>query len=948
MRCLLCLALLSWPAWAGPAVHWSSSPVQPGEAVMLIGDDLAPRPQVVVERLADSPPGSVPRGATVSSKATAVTLLQSDAQAAKFVLPPGRPGLCAWRLQTAAGTVAGLLNRPQPWWAQGPALGSGTPGAVLRLGGICLRGGTPTVLLSGPRTLALPASGDAWCLATTLPATLPAGAYQVRVHSGWGGPAGWSDPLSLRVTTAAAWPTRRFDAVAGGADPTGVDDATEALQAVLDAAGRAGGGVVWLPRGRYQVSATLTIPRFTALRGERQDLTALFWPDLPKPPAALLRGSNSFAIEDLTVYATQHEHVIVGDLGDQPDAGNVRLLRVRVRANAWRGHLSPEQVDAQLRAQLKLSTGGGDTVRLGGANLEIAECDLYGSGRCLYLMRVRGARVHHNQLYNGRWGWYCFSGSDGLVFEDNHLTGADLQSTGGGLNCLDGSTSSQHVYYARNQLRLMHGWDREAMTSDAGGGAYCGAVSAVDGATLTLAGDPAVANRSWAGAGLFILAGRGRGQYRRVVAVDDRTVTVDSPWQVAPDASSTVTLTMLQRRYLFIDNQFADAGVAIQLYGMACEHVCAGNTSERTAGFHNFGMNYHGIQPSWYIQWLRNRITEGNVYRSGHDNYQLAGEAHLGVFCLPPSAAWQTPLTLGTVVRGNQLLGNAHLAIGGSDPYNPAYGEPLVQEVLCEGNTICDSAVGIDLRRAARGVVLRNNRTERVAEPLRDEVERQRQDAARLAKLLQEPTPLAAWSGDELRGRRVPDSTGHGFDLLINGPVTLEPGRLGQALRLRDQAFLSRADAAVFNTPNLTWSAWIRADTVAGRQGLFVKRLHGTTAPFVVSLWDGSLDFEATATTGSWSFNFRSPAAIQAGVWQHVAVVAQAGVGISLYVNGQLVASKAHDGERLANLEPLVIGREAWDGRQSVHVPCWFSGLLDDLRVWGRALSAAEVAALAR
>ena len=134
------------------------------------------------------------------------------------------------------------------------------------------------------------------------------------------------------------------------------------------------------------------------------------------------------------------------------------------------------------------------------------------------------------------------------------------------------------------------------------------------------------------------------GQYRRIVRTDGRRVEVEEPWTLLPDATSTASVTMLQRNYHFIGNDFSDAGVAIQLYGMAIGHVMAGNRSARTGGFHNFGMNYHGIQPSWFHQWLDNEIAEGNTYCGGHDNHLLAGEAHLGVFAMPPSGEWTHPI----------------------------------------------------------------------------------------------------------------------------------------------------------------------------------------------------------------------------------------------------------------------------------------------------------------
>jgi hypothetical protein len=345
--------------------------------------------------------------------------------------------------------------------------------------------------------------------------------------------------------------------------------------------------------GAAQASLRLTGPRTCALPVEADAYRARA--DLP---ADLPPGEYRF-------------HVIAGDLGDQPDAGRVFLRRVTVRADAYRGHLTAEQLDQRFREAQRLSTGGGDAVRLGGQHVEITDCDLYGSGRVLFLSRVRGGLVAGNALYNGRWGWYCLSGNNGLIFAHNTLTGGDLMSTGGGLNCLDGSTSSENVYYAHNQLRLLHGWDREAMTTDAGGEAYFGKLRSAQGTRLELDSDPNWRHRNWTGAGVFLLAGTGAGQHRRVVRHEGSVVEIDRPWQVAPDPSTDVGLTMFQGYYLIVDNDFTDTG-AVQLYGTSVECVLAGNRGTRMAGFRGLGLWYHGYQPSWYCQFLDNEIREGN------------------------------------------------------------------------------------------------------------------------------------------------------------------------------------------------------------------------------------------------------------------------------------------------------------------------------------------------
>jgi hypothetical protein len=613
---LASVILLAGPATvdlraAEPAVFWASDPVRPGEAVVVIGDGFGEQPTVELARVPDGGQNPVP-----ASELKPVEVLQPNDTSLKFVVPADwKPGVYVYRIVGSSGRVSGLLNRPRVLWVQGNQGPGASPGGWLRVFGRNLAAEPPaanpatSVRLAGPKSVTLTAQGDGFAIRTELPSDLPAGEYQLSVHNGWGGDLAWSEAVTVAVATPAAWPQTILNVKDFGADGNGSKDDTAAVLAALERADTAGGGIVFFPRGRYRLSESLKVPRFTVLRGEKCDWVSLAWIDFSDPPEALVQGSNHFGLEDLTLYAFNHRHVIAADLGGQPDAGDVFLRRVRVRAVAYRDHLPPEKIDERFRASLRLSTGGGDTVRLGGPNIEIADCDLYGSGRALFLSRVRGGRVTGNTFHNGRWGWYCLSGNDGLIF-DNRLTGGDLMSTGGGLNCLDGSTSSQNVYYAHNELSLMHGWDREAMTTDAGGEAYFGKLSAAQGSTLTLAGEPQWRKRSWAGAGAFILAGKGAGQYRRVVSHDGPTVQVDRPWAVPPDTDSEIGITMFQGGYLVIDNQFTDTG-AVQLYGTSIECVLAQNRGTRMQGFRGLGLWYHGYQPSWFCQFLDNQILEG-------------------------------------------------------------------------------------------------------------------------------------------------------------------------------------------------------------------------------------------------------------------------------------------------------------------------------------------------
>ena len=73
-------------------------------------------------------------------------------------------------------------------------------------------------------------------------------------------------------------PGSLYDVRSYGADPTAAKDSTAALQGAIDAAGAAGGGVVWLPAGSYRCDGVLIIDRsFVVLRGAGTDKTYVYF-----------------------------------------------------------------------------------------------------------------------------------------------------------------------------------------------------------------------------------------------------------------------------------------------------------------------------------------------------------------------------------------------------------------------------------------------------------------------------------------------------------------------------------------------------------------------------------------------------------------------------------------------------------------------------------------------
>ncbi len=938
--------------FAAPQVFWASDPVRPGEAVLVAGADFGARPTVEFAALPAGSPGRPGRRLDAFRfAARKLQPLQPANESLKFVVPKdAKPGAYVFRVIDRRGRASSLvrLNCPTVYWVQGDlGLRAASPGGWLRVFGRCVGSSSAAgaVALVNPKTgqvLSLrPRKASLWSVAVRLPADSPAGEWRVWVHNGRGAAFGWTAAGTARVAAKPRWPDRVFNVRDFGADGQGSLADAVAAQAAVAAAEKAGGGVVYFPRGRYRIESTLRVPRYVVLRGERMEWTALCWSDTNEP-FTLVEGQDHFGLENLTLYASNYTHGIVGSIG-KPDSGYVFLRRVRFRGDIYRGHLKIEQVDERFKRAMRFSTGGGDSIRLGGEGIEITDCDIYGSGRALFLFKPKGAYVARNTFYNGRWGWYCLSGCDGLILENNRIVGADLMSTGGGVNCLGGVAYSRNVYYAGNTLRLMHGWDREAMTSDAGYGAYYGRVaSATRDAVVLPTPVKGVGRRSWVGAGVFILGGRGMGQFREVKSVskDGKTVALDRPWAVTPDASSILTITMMQKNYLFIGNRFEDAGISLQYYGTSINHVAAGNACARAGGFYNSGRWYRHFQPSWYCQFLDNEILEGNGYRFGPNNATLAGDSFLGTFGLQCRGN-TAPLAYCAVHRRNHLHNNALIRIVGVNREHPG-----VRDVVVENNVIENARVGLYVDEGCVGVLERGNVFKNVEQPRYDAAAARRRADARRAALLKQQGPAAYYSFDRVTGRLVPDDSGHGFLGVAQSSVRFVDGLSGKAARFDGSGYIVVADRGVLRFPRLTVMAWILPDDLKGRWGVVAKRTRNTTAPYVLAIRDGRVTFEATDAEGRWSYNLTSRPALRPDAWNCVAATCEEGKEVRAYCNGKLVGRKKVDKPLCAANLPLTIGFEAWGGQPPRPTQSGnFRGLIDEVRVWPRVLSPTEIAA---
>ncbi len=194
------------------------------------------------------------------------------------------------------------------------------------------------------------------------------------------------------------------------------------------------------------------------------------------------------------------------------------------------------------------------------------------------------------------------------------------------------------------------------------------------------------------------------------------------------------------------------------------------------------------------------------------------------------------------------------------------------------------------------------------------------------------------WSLDEGSGTTSADTCGSS-NLTVNGDAAWVAGQKGTALDFGgDGAYAETAAPVVDTTKDYTVSAWARLDALSDSWTTVVSQDGRQTAnPFYLQYGQGGFAFSLPGDVRA-----KYDITPELGHWYHlVGVRDQATDELRLYLDGALVATTV-GGVDGVSTGPLSIGRAKYAG---VKGDFW-NGAIDDVRVYDRALSTAEVAAL--
>jgi Concanavalin A-like lectin/glucanases superfamily len=198
------------------------------------------------------------------------------------------------------------------------------------------------------------------------------------------------------------------------------------------------------------------------------------------------------------------------------------------------------------------------------------------------------------------------------------------------------------------------------------------------------------------------------------------------------------------------------------------------------------------------------------------------------------------------------------------------------------------------------------------------------------------PGLVGAWAFAEGAGTTTADASGKGNSGTLMGASWTTQGRYGNALSFNGTNSLVRvADSASLDlTTAMTLSAWIRPTaSQSGWRTIFQRQVD---AYFLnASNSDGPLRPSGGGTFGGNTQYLSGPTANPVNAWTDVAFTYD-GATQRLYINGTQVASRATTGAIQTTDNPLWIGGNSPYGE-------YFQGLIDEARVYNRALTQAEI-----
>ncbi|MBP3627607.1 MAG: DUF4469 domain-containing protein [Clostridia bacterium] len=561
---------------------------------------------------------------------------------------------------------------------------------------------------------------DNYNITLKVPSNLPKGEYAVLVHNGYGTNYAYSAPDKIIIADdiRASWPQKVFNVLDYGAIGDGNENDTGAIMNALIAAGKNGGGIVYLPStgrnkngadtsGIYSVVDTLFIPENVVLKGDGAEVSMIVWNAIKwkyfELPDTLLAGTENFEIRDISLRGTRAYNYIKTYKKSESKydySENKNIYVTNINAYFYRrngqpsnggqsGHANSLMTTPEIEIALMQEMKDSFSLSITGSNVQF-DGYILSTDKQLTSSACRAAYMHteYLQVRNSHImkGTFHGTSSYGAIIEDSKFGPDGPQFMG-----------LAHAYVARNQYFEQTQNNHELLLND-GKWNWGGAIQFVtpelaaewnlgaeykEGITFRVTKNKPFKEDAYNQEMLIVATGQGVGQARKIVDVftegDYSYLVVNQPFAVNPNRNSEVYIEEPRERRYVINCSFRDGG-CYGTYGSDIGGIYDGNTASGFFGHVYFNAVYACL---WYESYVNNTITATNYVHgegSGGSDGNVAGHVgntHVKIYM-------HTDYTTGGrgfLFRNNNFVNGANFQVA-------AIGTRQIADIIFEDNFV--------------------------------------------------------------------------------------------------------------------------------------------------------------------------------------------------------------------------------------------------------------------
>ncbi len=181
---------------------------------------------------------------------------------------------------------------------------------------------------------------------------------------------------------------------------------------------------------------------------------------------------------------------------------------------------------------------------------------------------------------------------------------------------------------------------------------------------------------------------------------------------------------------------------------------------------------------------------------------------------------------------------------------------------------------------------------------------------------------------------------------VMGGALSVNPlSPDGEVVLVEDPGTLDFSSTGIFSA-----TCWVKAPAgaaMASGAGILCKGTGGGGEQFCLDMFAGTYRFYVwNGGTPNAAFAVTSTGAPN-GEWQHLAIVFNQPQGrMQLYLNGEVIGERTTPDTLLFNASPVSIGARQAQGFEDAFYDLCFQGLIDDVRIYDRALIPADIRAV--